>query len=100
MFDCGLDVDMVGRCNPKEIDALLKRKKQADNRVQFNFGIVAASVYNAAPFGDSKREAVSPLEFVPDWNKKKKKETDMTKMTPEQQKDYLFSVFGKMVVKR
>lgn len=66
---------------------------EADNRAQFNAGIVAAAVYNCAPFGDEKRQAVNPVEFVPAWNSRKNKSNDMTDWAPEEQREYLLKVF-------
>lgn len=64
--------------------------------MQFNAGIIAAAVYNAAPFGDGKRKALSPLDFVPQWSDRiKNEEDDLTKMTPEEQRDYLIREFEK-----
>jgi hypothetical protein len=88
-----------------EFDALLKRKKAADNKERFNAAIVAAAVCNTAPFGDPNRKPVSPLDFVPDWKDANAetaagKETDLTKMSPEEQKNYILAVFGNLVVKK
>jgi len=90
----------TGSLNLKEYDALWSRKNFGDNFGRFNYGIIAAAVYNAAP-GDPGRTPMSPLDFVPEWRDKvASQQHDMTKMTPEQQRDYLFTVFGKRVLKR
>jgi hypothetical protein len=33
-------------------------------------GNVSATVANSAPFGDPHRKALSPLDFVPEWQKR------------------------------
>lgn len=80
----------------KEFDALCKRKRENDNKDRLNAGIVAAAIYNSAPFGDEGREPVSPLDFVPEWKKRNNSVApDLTEMTPEQQKNYFFNIFSK-----
>ena len=85
-----------GSLNYKEYESLLDRKRKNDQREQLMAGIVAASIYNAAP-SDGKREAMSPLEFVPELKKMVEDSKDMRKMTPEQQRDHMLGVFGKRV---
>jgi hypothetical protein len=80
---------------------LLARKKAAENHARLNAGIIAAAVYNAAPFGGENRKAVSPLDFVPEWKQvADSHEHDLTKMSPERQRDYLMNIFGKRVMRR
>jgi hypothetical protein len=99
-YDLQLSDREIGKLNLKEYDALLKRLHFRDNLSRLNAGIIASAVYNAAP-GDGKRKALSPLEFVPDWKDKiESQERDMTKMTPEEQRDHLFSIFGKKAIRR
>ena len=77
----------------KEFEALLKRKREEDNKARFNTAIVAAAVYNTAPFGDPNRKRVNPLDFVPDW--KETDPNDLSHMTAMEQKAYLHSLFFK-----
>ncbi len=96
----GIPEDEVGQLNLLEYDALMRRKQANDNRERLNAGIIAAAINNCAPFGDPDREAVSPLDYVPDWKHiaEAQRAGDITKMTPEQQQEYLFSMFGKRAV--
>jgi hypothetical protein len=91
-YDFRLPDSEIGRLNLKEFDALLKRKKAADNMARLNAGVVAAAIYNTAPYGDPKRKVVSPLDFVPDW---KPKERDLTELSPEEQKAFWMNTFFK-----
>lgn len=93
-FDLGLTDDEIGRLNLKEYDALCKRAKTADNKARLNAGLIAAAVQNSA-MGDPDRKAINPLEYVPDWKYLIDKDGDLTKMTPEQQRDYLLNTFTK-----
>ena len=80
----------------KEFEALCNRRRENDNKDRLNAGIVAAAVYNTAPFGDENREPVSPLDFVPEWKKKNTSAApDLTEMTAEEQKMYFFNIFSK-----
>ena len=88
----GLPEEEIGQLTLLEFDTLLKRKKAADNRVRLNAGIVAAAVLNTAAFGDPNRKPAHPTDFVPDW---KKKEKDLTQMSPEEQKFYIMNQFFK-----
>jgi hypothetical protein len=80
----------------------LKRSQLKHNRERLNAGIIAATIVNCAPFGDADRKAVSPLDYVPDWQNKGGSSAapassgfDMCELTPEQQRRYLLSVFCK-----
>lgn len=66
------------------------RKRTADNMTRLNAGIVAAAIINS--FRAENAEPVSPLAFVPDWDKKTGP-TDLTTLSPEEQKNYLMSMF-------
>lgn len=70
-------------------DALLQRKQAEDKRQRLNAGIIAAMIYNTAPFGDDKREPMKPTDFVPGMEEK----IDLSKMSPEAQRDYLMNQF-------
>lgn len=96
-YDLGVPENEVGRLNLLEYDALMKRKRQDDNRQRYNAGIVAAQIWNCAPFGDDKRPAHSPLDYVPDWAHlaEAQRNGDLTKMTPQQQQAYMISMFAK-----
>ena len=98
-YDLGLTDDEVGGLTVLQYEALLSRKQENDNRLRLNAGFVAAAIYNAAPFGDGERKAVSPLDFVPEWQGRAQAEKviDLREMTPEEQRDYLFSIFGKRI---
>ena len=76
----------------REYDVLLRRARNKQNHETLNAGVVAAMIYNCAPFGDPNREPKSPLDFVPDW---KPKPIDMRELTPMQQKIYLMNIFMK-----
>jgi hypothetical protein len=92
-YDLGLPEDEVGRLTLAEYDALIKRKEAEDNRAQLNAGIVAAAVYNTMAGGiDGK--AVMPHDFVPAL-KQAESVWDMRELTPEEQKAYIFRMFGK-----
>jgi hypothetical protein len=78
-----------------EFDALLKRARIRQNYALLNAGTVAAMIWNCAP-GDPDREPKSPLDFVPDW---KPKPVDLTELTPEQQRNYLISLFQKRTMR-
>lgn len=77
-------------------DSLLKRKRLADNHVRLNAGIVAAAILNSAP-GDPNRKPISPLDFVTDWAPQA---PDLSKMSPNQAKEYLLGMFGDSLKKR
>lgn len=99
-IDLGLSDRDIGSLTCLEYDALINRKRENDNRLRLNAGLIAAAIYNAAPFGDEDRKAVSPLEFVPELKERlAPTPVDMTEMTPEEQRDYLFAVFGKRVIR-
>ena len=88
----------IGGLNLLEYDALIQRKKAADNRERMNAGIVAAAILNSAAFGDPDRKPVSPLDFVPDYQnieRGRADEMDLTTLTPLQQKAYLENMFSK-----
>ncbi len=82
----------VGELTLSEFDALLQRKRLERNYQRLDAGVVAATIQNCTP-GDPNRELASPLDFVPDWAKDRK--MDLTKMTPEQQKAFIQSMFDK-----
>jgi hypothetical protein len=83
-----------GELTPALFDALLKRKEESI-RLEFTYaGVVAAAIYNAAPFGEANRKALSPLEFVP-GEKKKPALPDLTEMSPDQQAAYVLSIFSR-----
>ncbi len=99
-YDLHLSEWDTGGLNLKEYDALLRRKQMEMNHERLNAGIIAAAVYNAAPFQGEERKTVSPLEFVPQWKQESEsQEHDLTKMSPEEQRDYLFNLFGKRVTR-
>lgn len=99
-YDLRLSERETGRLNLKEYDALLRRRTTEMNHTRLNAGIIAAAVYNAAPSTDEKRKTVSPLDFVPQWKAEvESQEHDLTKMSPEEQRDYLFNLFGKRVIR-
>jgi hypothetical protein len=99
-YDLRLSERETGSLNLKEYDALLRRKQTEMNHERLNAGIVAAAVYNAAPSTNENRKAVSPLDFVPQWKAEvESEEHDLTKMTPEEQRDYLFNLFGMRVIR-
>ena len=50
-----------------QFEALLDRKQEEHRRQMMCAGVVAATVANSAPFGDPKRKAVGPMDFVPDY---------------------------------
>jgi hypothetical protein len=100
-IDLALPEDEIGELTIREYEALLARKREQYNREQYYAGLVAASVYNAAPFGDSDRKAMSPLDFVPEWKQKAdSNNNDLRYMTPEEQKTYLLNMFGKGVIRK
>jgi hypothetical protein len=43
---------------------LLDRRAARERLAHYRAGIVAAAIYNANPFRDSKAKAVSPLDFL------------------------------------
>lgn len=88
----GLLEEEIGALTMREFDALLRRQRVRQNHERLNAGIVAAMIYNCAPFGDANREPKSPLDFVPDW---KPKELDMRDLSAYQQKIYLMNIFMK-----
>jgi hypothetical protein len=45
--------------------ALLDRRGARERLAQYRAGLVAAAIYNANPFRDSKAKPVSPLDFLP-----------------------------------
>jgi hypothetical protein len=49
-----------------QFEALLDRKMEEQRRNMICAGIVAATVANTAPFGDPKRKALRPMDFVPE----------------------------------
>lgn len=90
--DLGLLEEEIGALTLREFDVLLKRQRVRQNHERLNAGIVAAMIWNCAPFASEGREPKSPLDFVPDW---KPKELDMRELTPYQQKIYLMNTFMK-----
>jgi hypothetical protein len=91
-YDLRLSDREIGRLSLKEFDALIKRHKAAQNYARLNAGIVAAAIYNSAPFGEANRRAISPLDFVPDW---KNDEDDLRAMSPDSQKKFFHNLFFK-----
>jgi hypothetical protein len=87
----GLPEEEIGHLNFKEYDVLLKRKQMADDRQRLNAGFIWAAIHNTA-YGDPDREAKQPTDIVPSMNKEEPL-PDLTKMTPEQQKYYIFRTF-------
>jgi hypothetical protein len=51
----------------EQFEALLDRKTEEHRRNMMCAGVIAATVANSAPFGDPKRKALSPVDFVPDY---------------------------------
>lgn len=88
-FDLGLTDKEFGKLTLKKFEALLDRKMEADKRERLNFGIVAAMIYNCAPFADEKREPMKATDFVPGM----RIEQDLSKMSPEEQKQYFMNMF-------
>ena len=75
-----------------EFDALLERHREADRRAQICAGIVAAAIYNAAPFRKENAPLINPLDFVPDF---RKKTADTSRgMTLDQMIEACTSIFG------
>lgn len=74
----------------------MKRKVQNENRLLYNAGVVAAAIYNVNR-DPEKSEPVSPIDFVPDWCKDKKKAEDIP---GEVQLAAVLSVLGNRVVKK
>lgn len=91
VYDLRVPYGEVGALNMRTFDALLRRKRTADNRAQYNAGLVAAMVHNM--LRDPKSDAVRPSDFVPDW--KEKDEVSLSGMTPEEQKAALTALFSK-----
>lgn len=90
--DLGVPEEEIGHLTLREYEALVTRRKQIDNRLRFNAGLIAAAVQNCAPFGDPNRTPANALDFVPDWQVKPRTLDDMT---PMQQKEYLLNMFCK-----
>jgi len=82
----------IGRLNFKKYDALLKRKRAADDLLRLNAGFIYAAIYNTA-MGDPKRQPVQPTDILPESSSFKPAPPDMTKMSAKAQKNYLFWVF-------
>ncbi len=68
----------------------MHRKHMADDTARLNAGYIYAAIHNTAAFGDPKRDAVQPTDIVPSMRKEL---PDLTKMTAQQQKAYMFAVF-------
>jgi hypothetical protein len=83
----------------REFDALLARRKYTENHARLNAGIIAAAVYNTAPYGDPDRKAVNPLDFVSEW-KKDVGEFDLSKLSPEKQAEYVRKQMSKKIFNR
>jgi hypothetical protein len=86
----GLPEEEIGLLNFLEFDALLKRKRMADDKARLNAGYIYAAIYNTAQ-GDPNRRAVQPADIVPSMAEDQN--PDMSKMTAQQQKYHLFNVF-------
>lgn len=54
----------------EQFQALLDRKQEEHRRNMICAGVVAATVANCAPFGDPKRKALGPMDFVPNYERK------------------------------
>lgn len=90
--DLRLPDDEIGRLTLAQYEALVARKRVQDNKDRLNAGIVAAAVINA--FRAEGQKPISPLEFVPDWKDLAANSApDLTTMSPEEQKNYLMSMF-------
>jgi hypothetical protein len=75
-----------------QFDALLERRIEEQNRAQFNAGLVAAAIVNAAPFREKGSEPVDPIDFVPDYARRRREATKP--QTVEQQIAILTSILG------
>lgn len=99
-FDLRVPTNQIGLLNLKQYAALIARKKESDNRERFNAAMVLCAVLNSAP-GDPNRKPATPLDFIPDWQREAEENAfDLRKLSPEEQKNYIFSMFGKCVQKK
>ena len=80
----------IGQLNFLEFDVLLTRKHLADDKLRLNAGFIYSAIYNTAD-GDPNREAVQPTDIVPSM--REDKTPDLTKMTGEEQRNFIFHVF-------
>lgn len=78
-------------------EALLSRHEAKIKRERLNTGIIAAMIYNTAPFADSKREPLHPMDFVPGETGHK---ADLTQLSPEEQQAYFDRAFFKNGVEK
>ena len=63
----------------------------ADDALRLNAGYIYSAIHNTAPMGDPNRDAVQPTDIVPSM--REDKNPDLTKMTPEEQRNHVFRVF-------
>jgi hypothetical protein len=70
---------------------LLKRKEAEIRRGYLQVGILASTVANFSLCHPDK--PLAPIDFVPGESSKEK--TDLTQLTPQQQRDYLMGMFFK-----
>jgi hypothetical protein len=73
-------------------EALIERHEQRIKRERLNIGIVAAMIYNTAPFADSKREPLHPMDFVD--GSKSHRQGNIAEMSPEEQATYFNHLLG------
>lgn len=70
-YDLGItSYDEFGRLTLAQFEALLDRKMEEHRRSMLCAGVVASTVANSAPFGDPKRKAISPMDFVPEYKRR------------------------------
>lgn len=78
----------------QQFEALLDRKFENNNRLQYNAGIIAAEIWNTAAGGDPKRRPKGPVEFVPEWDKRVKASERARKQSVAEQISVLTDIFG------
>jgi hypothetical protein len=71
-------------------DALLKRKEEEERKRYIHTGILAAAIINFS--GNRSGDPVDPLDFVPGTEKK---ELDLSKMSPKEQRAALGAMFNR-----
>jgi hypothetical protein len=94
-FDLRLSDNEFGSFTPHLFDLLLQRKQAADRLEYYRTGIIAAAVVNFSMGRPEK--PMSPLDFVPGV---KKKDFDLSTMSPEDQAKYIKGMFSKKIYNR
>ena len=94
-YDLGISDTEFGELTPHLFDLLLQRKQAQDKQEYYRAGIIAAAVVNFSMGHPDK--PVSPMDFVPGV---KKKDFDLSTMTPEEQAKFVKGMFGKKIYNR